>query len=175
MKSNNPQKTLRLAFLTEADSLDPRYGYEIPANHLIKMLFEGLMRMTPEKTLIPAACEEVEISKDQKTYTFTIRPARWSNGREVTAYDFEYSWKWVIDPKTCSRGTSDFYPIKNVQAIVRGDLPIETAGIHAINEKTFVVELEHSTPYFLELTSTSVYSPCGDCKGPWNQFLTHAR
>ena len=105
MKSSNNQTTLRLAFLTEANSLDPRYGYEIPANHLIKMLFEGLMRMTPEKTLIPAACEEVEISKDQKTYTFRIRSALWSNGKPVTAHDFEYAWKWVIDPKTSSRGT----------------------------------------------------------------------
>ena len=163
MKSSNNQKTLRLAFLTEANSLDPRYGYEIPANHLIKMLFEGLMRMTPEKTLIPAACEEVEISKDQKTYTFRIRSALWSNGKPVTAHDFEYAWKWVIDPKTSSRGTSDFYPIKNVQAIVKGELPIDAAGIRCEDAKTLVVELDHPTPYFLELTSTSVYSPI--CNG----------
>lgn len=174
-KGNPMQKIIKLAFLTEANALDPRFGYEIPANHLVKMLFEGLMRMTPDKVLIPAACQSVVISDDQKTYTFTLRPALWSNGETVTSHDFLYAWRSVINPQTAARGTADFYPIKNVQAVIKRELPIDAVGIHAPDERTLVVELEHPTPYFLELTSTSVFSPiCAsvDKKDPlWSQKM----
>lgn len=158
---NSPlsEKTLRLTYLSEANSLDPRYGYEIPANHTVKMLFEGLMRLSPDNQLIPAAAEEYSISPDGKTYTFKIRPAKWSNNTPVTAYDFEYAWKSVIDPKIPTQGTADFYPIKNVEAIVKGELPVEKAGVKALDKQTLVVELAYPAPYFLELTTTSAYSP----------------
>lgn len=157
--SPQPEKTLRLTYLSEANSLDPRYGYEIPANHTVKMLFEGLMRLSLHHELIPAAAKEYSVSPDGKTYTFKIRPAKWTNNAPVTAYDFEYAWKSVIDPKIPTQGAADFYPIKNVEAIVKGELPVEEAGVRAFDEHTLIVELEYPTPYFLELTATSAYSP----------------
>ncbi|MCH9627657.1 MAG: Oligopeptide-binding protein OppA [Chlamydiales bacterium] len=153
------KKTLRLTYLSEANSLDPRYGYEIPANHTVKMLFEGLMRSSPEEGLIFATAESCTLSDGGKTYTFYLRPTQWSNGEKVTAYDFEYAWKSVIDPRIPTQGGADFYPIKNVEAIVQGLLPVESAGVYALDAKTLVVELEHPTAYFLELTATSAYSP----------------
>ena len=45
--------------------------------------------------------KDVKVSDDQTKYTFTIRDdAKWSNGDPVTAKDFEYAWKWALDPKT---------------------------------------------------------------------------
>lgn len=150
---------LRLAFLNESNSLDPRFGYEMPANLVVKMLFDGLMRLSPTGEVVPSIAESVEISEDKKTYVFHIRSSRWSNGAEVTADDFEYAWKDIINPKTGAKGASDFYPIKNVEKIMQGKIPFEEAGVYAIDSKTLVVELEHPTPYFLELTTTSAYSP----------------
>lgn len=158
-KSPPEKKTLRLTYLSEANSLDPRYGYEIPANHTVKMLFEGLTRLSADHTVIPAAAESYTISPDGKTYTFKIRPAKWSNNEPVTAYDFEYAWKSVIDPRIPTQGTADFYPIKNVEAIVKGELPVDEAGVKALDARTLVVELAYPAPYFLELTATSAYSP----------------
>lgn len=52
--------------------------------------------MVPE----PAMAEKWSVSKDNKTYTFTIREnAKWTNGDPVTAGDFEYAWKRMLDPK----------------------------------------------------------------------------
>jgi oligopeptide transport system substrate-binding protein len=158
-KPPTEQKSLRLAFLTEADSLDPRIGYEIPANHLVKMLFEGLFRMTPQGKLAPALAESHTISPDGKTYTFKLRPAKWTNGDSVTAHDFEYTWKWIVNPKSAARGTGDFFPVKNAQKVIAGELPLDSFGVRALDDRTLVVELEQPTPYFLELTTTSVYLP----------------
>ncbi len=174
-KSPQSKKSLRLTYLTEANSLDPRYGYEIPANHTIKMLFEGLMRMSADQELLPAAAESYTISSDGKTYTFKIRPAKWSNRKPVTAYDFEYAWKSVVNPKLPTQGGADFYPIKNVEAIVRGELSLEEIGVKALDAHTLVVDLENPAPYFLELTATSAYSPvymndgevCSTTNGPF--------
>jgi oligopeptide transport system substrate-binding protein len=153
------KKTLRLNFLSEPISLDPRYGYEIPANYLVKMLYEGLMRMDPDGTLRHAAAQSVTVSEDQKTYHFKIREGVWSNGAPITAYDFEYAWKSIIDPQLPTQGAIDFYPIKNVEAIVRGDLPLNMAGIQAIDSQTLRVDLEYPAPYFLELIASSAYAP----------------
>lgn len=153
------EKAVRLAFLSEANSLDPRFGYEIPANHVVKMLFEGLMRVASDGSITEAAAESCTISEDQKTYQFKLREAYWSNGMKVTAHDFEYAWKSVIDPTLPTQGCSDFYPIKNVKAIIKGELPVHEAGVTALDDRTLVVELEHPTPYFLELTATSAFSP----------------
>ena len=153
------QKKVKLTYLTEVNSLDPRYGYEIPANHTIKMLFEGLMRLSSTQELIPAAAQSFSCSEDGLVYTFKIRSAKWSNGSPVTAYDFEYAWKCILDPALPTQGTADFYPIKNAELIARGELPLESAGVKALDDRTLLVELEYPAPYFLELTATSAYSP----------------
>ncbi len=157
MKSN--KKTLELNYLSDVNSLDPRFGYEIPANHTVKMLFEGLMRVSPKGELIAAAAQSYAVSEDKKTYLFYIRPAKWSNGQPVRAYDFEYAWKSVIDPSIPTQGAADFYPIKNVEKIVKGELTLDAAGVKAIDDTTLLVELEYPSPYFLELTASSAYSP----------------
>lgn len=165
-KKEKESRILRLNYLSDATSLDPRFGYEIPANHTVKMLFDGLMRYQPDGKLGFAACERYEISPDQKKYTFFLREAKWSNGAKLTAHDFEYAWKCVIDPKLPTLGAADFYPIKNVQAVVRGKLPLEEVKIQALDQKTLVVELENPTPYFLELIATSAFSPIYSANKP---------
>lgn len=160
---------LNISFMSEATSIDPRFGYEPPANFIAKMLFDGLMRFSAEGSLVTAVAEKVEISADRKTYIFQLRPCLWSNGAEVTAFDFEYAWKSVIDPELDTKGASDFFVIKNVQAITRKQVPLDTVGIHAMGPRILKVELEYPAPYFLELTATAAYSPVykeGTLKNP---------
>lgn len=118
------------------------------------------MRMGQDSQVEPAIAESYELSEDNLTYTFHLREAYWSNGDPITAYDFEYTWKQVIDPTSgYSLGVQNLYPIKNARAIIKGRKSIDTAGIRAIDEKTLKVQLENPTPYFLEVTATSSYFP----------------
>lgn len=153
------ESELKIMFLNEVNSLDPRYGYEIPANFAVKTLFEGLMRVNTEGQIVPAIASHYEVSKDQKSYTFHLRPSLWSNGEKLTAYDFEYAWKGVIDPSLPTQGKADFYPIKNVENVIAGKSSLDEVGIHALDANTLHVELENPTPYFLELITTSAYLP----------------
>jgi oligopeptide transport system substrate-binding protein len=157
LKKESPM--LKICFATEIQSLDPRLSVDHPSEHAIQMLFEGLMSHSAQGELITAIAERYDISEDQKTYTFHLRNALWSNGDPVTAYDFEYAWKKVIDPSFKGSGLQNFYPIKNVQAFIQGKKPLEEVGIRCLDERTLVVELEHPTPYFLEVTAMSCFSP----------------
>lgn len=107
----------------------------------------------------PAIAQTYTISSDRRTYTFYLQPTFWSNGDPVTAYDFEYSWKSIVDPKTKTIGSHNFYPIKNVRAITVGKMPIENMGIQALDDRTLRVELEHPTPYFLEMLASGSFLP----------------
>lgn len=150
---------LNLAISSEVRSLDPRVGNDYPSALIIKMLYDGLMRMGPDGKLTQGIAESYDISDDQKTYTFYLRSSRWSNGDPVTAYDFEYAWKKAIDPQYAKTGSFTFYVIKNVAACLEKRATLDEVGIKALDERTLLVELEHPTPYFLSLTTCSTFAP----------------
>ena len=150
---------LNIPISAEIRSLEPSISNDYPAGLIIKMLFDGLMRVGPDGNLSKGVAENYEISEDKKTYTFYLRSSVWSNGDPVTAYDFEYAWKKAIDPSYPKTGAFTFYVIKNATACFEKKKNIDEVGIKAINEKTLVVELEHPAPYFLSLTTCSTYAP----------------
>jgi oligopeptide transport system substrate-binding protein len=148
---------LPLSFSTEVRSLDPSIGIDDQSQIAIKMLFDGLMSFNPQGELTCAIAERYEISEDQKRYTFFLRSCNWSNGKEVTADDFVYSWKKIIGGNVKGSAVHNFYPIKNARAVLEKKKELEEVGIYAPDKKTLVVELEHPTPYFLEAISTSSF------------------
>ncbi|MFH1017929.1 MAG: peptide ABC transporter substrate-binding protein [Pseudomonadota bacterium] len=119
---------------SEPKSIDPGkcsegYGGEIDFN-----LFAGLVEIHP-KTLEPTPdiAKTWEISDDGLTYTFHLRQSVWSDGQPLTARDFEWSWKRVLDPKTASQNASLLFPIRNAeafnrQAVLLTDLPASTTS-----------------------------------------------
>jgi len=151
---------LHISFSAEIRSLDPRIGVDYPSGFAVKMLFEGLMRMGPDGSVEPAIAKSYTLSDDHKTYRFFLRDAKWSNGDSVTAEDFAYAWKRIINPNEGdSLGVQNLYPIKNTRAIIRREKPLSSVGIRVIDDRTLEVELEHPTPYFLEVLSTSSLFP----------------
>ncbi|MBI3211639.1 MAG: peptide ABC transporter substrate-binding protein [Simkania negevensis] len=153
------QRILKLGLEYTVISLDSRIGGDCISSVLIKMLLEGLMRESKEGKIEYGIAKSVEISPDLKTYVFTLRHARWSDGSLVTAFDFEYAWKKVLSPDFKTPFAYLFYPIKNAELAKSGVAPPEAIGIHALDDITLKVELRCPTPYFLELTAHTIYSP----------------
>ncbi len=153
------KQAIKLAIASPVRSLDPGVGVESPSCHLIKMLYEGLMRVGPKGEIIPGVAESFTTSEDQKTYTFKLRESYWSNGDPVVAYDFEYAWKKILQLPILSPFSYPFYSIKNARAVKNMQASIDEVGITTVDEKTIVVELEHPTSYFLELIASSFYAP----------------
>ena len=103
-------------------TLDPTLGEGTPGSNITRDLFEGLMTVDVEGNVIPGQAESYTISDDKKTYVFKIRKnAKWSNGDDVTANDFEYAFKRGIDPVTAARYSWYFkiLGIKNGADIIR--------------------------------------------------------
>jgi ABC-type oligopeptide transport system substrate-binding subunit len=81
-------------------------------------------------------------------------PGRWSDGSAITAGDFVYSWRRLIDPETAAPQYAYllFY-VRNAEAINAGKLPPEMLGVRALDEFTFEIDLSSPTTFFLQLTS----------------------
>lgn len=154
------KQVLKIDASGEMDSMDTtvsttNFG---PMNNV----FEGLMTYDLNGDLVPAdAAEEPEVSADGLTYTFKIREdAQWSNGTPVTAQDYVYAWRRMVDPESAAGYAYMFTGIlKNAEAINNGEEEVETLGAEAIDDKTLKVTLEKPTPYFLEVLTIPGYFP----------------
>ncbi|MCB1109604.1 MAG: peptide ABC transporter substrate-binding protein [Chlamydiia bacterium] len=140
--------------------MDPHIGTASPSAHVIKLLYEGLMVRNAEGNLEYGLAERYEVSEDKKRYTFYLKQTEWSNGEPVTAYDFEYAWKKAI--LSPYYGAVLFSPIKNAGLCNEGKCEADAIGVYAVDAQTLVVELDHPTPYFLELTSCVNFAPINE-------------
>lgn len=157
-KETSRSKELNLVIVSEPPSLHPGLATDSTSSAILNNVFEGLTTRQGDE-IVNAAAEDISISDDQITYTIKLRDAKWSNGDPVTAYDFEYAWKWVLNPENASEYASMLYPIKNAEAYNKGEAKVEDVGVKVEDDKTIVVTLEQPTPYFLEMLAFKTYFP----------------
>lgn len=153
-------KVFRYAVNTLPTTLDPTKGQSIGDNEIQHAITEGLTRNTAGDVK-PGIAESWDESEDGLTYTFHLRKdAKWSDGEPITAADFEYSWKRLVNPETASPYAFIGDCLKNGQAIEQGNMDVEELGVKAVDDTTLEVTLEHPTSYFLSLIGSSgQYAP----------------
>ncbi|KEK09563.1 peptide ABC transporter substrate-binding protein [Lysinibacillus fusiformis] len=150
---------LNVVVASEPPSLHPALATDTTSGVILTNTFEGLTTLDADARPVAAAAESWEVSEDLKTYTFKLRDAKWSNGDPVVAGDFEYAWKWALNPDNLSEYASILYSIKGAAAYNNGEGSADDVGVKAEDDKTLVVTLENPTPYFLELTAFKTYAP----------------
>jgi oligopeptide transport system substrate-binding protein len=101
---------------TEPAAIDPAITTGIPEANIELQVFDGLTRIDNKNTPQPAIAKSWTISKDRKTYLFTLRDAYWTNGTPVTAYDFEYAWKRAMSPEVASEYAYQLYYVYGGEA-----------------------------------------------------------
>ncbi|MCY4016781.1 MAG: peptide ABC transporter substrate-binding protein [Gammaproteobacteria bacterium] len=152
---------ITIALRTEPPQLD--YGRATDSSSLTVLFHtvEGLLTYDDNMALIPGVAERHEIRGDGAT--FWLRgDARWSNGEPVTAHDFVFAWRRVQDPATASAYAFIMYPVKNAEAINRGELPPEALGVRALGDRVLEVEFERPTPYFDKLVAFVTFYPVNE-------------
>ncbi|AKS40514.1 Oligopeptide ABC transporter periplasmic oligopeptide-binding protein [Wenzhouxiangella marina] len=154
----------------EPQTLDPHLAEGVPSSTILRDLFEGLTTTAPDGRVIPGTAEHWDISRDGRVYTFYLDPqARWSNGEPLTAEDFVWSWRRVVDPATGASYSRMLAPVENAEAILAGELEPDALGVSALSETTFQVTLASPTPYFLGLlthpTTFPVHRPALEAHG----------
>ncbi len=137
----------------EPESLDPAIGSTQEDIRVGQALFEGVTRNDPVTGwAIPSLAEKWDISPDGKVYTFHLRDNnRWSTGEPITSADFVYSWRRVLDPLTAAKYASQLFYVKNAAEYNSGKTNVEALGVQAVDARTFWVELNSPTAFFLDL------------------------
>ncbi|WP_082537023.1 MULTISPECIES: peptide ABC transporter substrate-binding protein [unclassified Aureimonas] len=127
---------------------------------VLKDLYEGLTIYDATGTIVPGAAESWTVSDDGTVYTFKIRDAaKWSDGSDVTAEDFVFSYRRVENPAEAANYANILYPIKNAEKVNKGSLPLDQLGMRAVDAKTLEITLERPTPFFLELLAHQTALP----------------
>ena len=131
---------------TEIYNLDPAFAYLDDAGaKILSLIYEGLFTYDEKGKPEKALCT------DYKTYTnrdgefvaeFTIGDTKWSDGRSVSANDFVYAWKRILEPEFQSKAASLLFDIKNARACKNGDISIDDFGAVAAETKVLQVTFE---------------------------------
>ncbi|MGE8205090.1 peptide ABC transporter substrate-binding protein [Heyndrickxia sp. NPDC080065] len=159
-EDKKPEQVLHLNNSQEPTSFDPPIGFDSVSYSALNNLMEGLTRLGKDHNPEAATAKNWDVSSDGKTYTFHIRSnAKWSNGDPVTAGDFEFAWKRLLDPDTASPAAFLGYFIEGGEAFNTGKGSKDAVKVKAVDEKTFEVVLTSPQAYFLSVIANPVFFP----------------
>jgi oligopeptide transport system substrate-binding protein len=157
--------------VTEPNSYDPgqqTYSYEGAVG---RNAFEPLLKPKADLSdVAPAAAQSYSVSSDGLTYTFHLQPAaKWSDGQPVTASDFVYGWKRLLNPALAAGYVDPFfdntvaggqnYGTIDPTSATAIDSYLQTLGLSAPDPHTFVVKLQHPAGYFKWVATLWVGAP----------------
>lgn len=144
--------TLHRGIGGEPGSLDPNYVSGNWEEFVVADLFMGLVTEDVDGRTIPGMALDWNISNDGLVYTFNLRrDAKWSDGQPVTAHDFVFGLQRIMDPKTAAKYAYILYPIKNSEAVNKGEIKdINQLAVKALNDYTLEITLKAQTPYFID-------------------------
>jgi oligopeptide transport system substrate-binding protein len=151
--------TLRYA-VCEPLSLDPgRAGDDLTA-FVIGQLMEGLVELDEAWGIVPSLASRWTVTSDGRGYTFHLRPGwRWSDGRPLTAHDFEYAWKRNLALAAESPAALLLYVLRGARAYAEGSGPAEAVGVRALDDRTLEARLDRPAGYFPQLLTHPVTFP----------------
>jgi tetratricopeptide (TPR) repeat protein len=146
---------------TSPTTLDPTMAEDARSAAKISELFSGLVEQRLDLEVVPDVAQSWEVLEGGKQYIFHLREdVLWTDGKPVTAGDFEYAWKRVLDPGLGMPLASLLDDIKGARAFRQGQVPEpDSVGVKALDEFTLVVDLEGPTGYFLQLLANTITFP----------------
>ena len=159
---------LTVNIASEPQTIDPALNSAVDGAIMINHMFEGLMRWVDsgaETVGSNGTCTNAELSYGQAesydkvsnedgtvTYTFHLRDGiKWSDGQDVTAQDFVFSWQRLVNPETAADYSYMIDCVVNANAIMNGEMDPSELGVSAPDDKTFVVTITSDLPYFTEI------------------------
>lgn len=162
--SEKDKQELTVFLRSEPKNLDLSRSTDSYSSEIFALTNEGLvagaMNGKGEEIVVPSGAESWTTSPDGLTWTFKLRPdAVWADGKKVTAEEYVYGILRTLDPKVGSSYAFLLYPIKNSEKYNSGKGTPEEVGVKALDESTVEIQLEHPTPYFIQLAYFKVMYP----------------
>jgi oligopeptide transport system substrate-binding protein len=145
---------------SEPESLDPSLAESVPAHDILRNLFEGLTSLNNEGKVVPGVASSWK-QTDDTTWVFNIRDnAKWSNGEAITADDFIYGMRRLVDPATASPYATSFGGfLLNGQAIAEGKQPTTDLGVRAIDAKTLEIKTAYPVAFLPDILTNDNLGP----------------
>ena len=161
--------SLAVCLASEPDTIDPALNSAVDGATLLAHLFSGLAKWSQDAdgnlVIAPDAAEElvegVENEDGTVTYTYTLRDGLvWSDGKPVTAGDFEFAWQRAASQELAADYGYMFEVVDGYDD-VWADEPAEDAklNVKAIDDKTLEVTTASAIPYWNELLAFPTYFP----------------
>lgn len=138
------ETVIRIGNAAECGTLDPQRANTVNENHVLESLYEGLTILAPGGALVPGQAEKWSVSPDGLTWVFTLRPdLHWSNGDPLTAEDFVYSLRRLVDPATAADNAFLLESLVNSVEINHGqEKDLTKLGVAAPDPRTLVITLK---------------------------------
>lgn len=157
-------KIINIGKDVELASMDSAIATDGLSFEVISNTIEGLMIIDADGVPQPGIAESVDVTPDGKQYTFHLRDAKWSNGTPVTAQDFEFAWKRLVDPATASEYNfiMGIAGVTNADDVVAGKKDKSELGVKAADDKTLVVNLDRPVAYFQSLLAFPSFFPINE-------------
>lgn len=152
-------KELAVQIGPDPETIDPALNSAVDGGNMILHSFECLLVIDQDGKIAPGQAETWETSEDGLTWTFHLRDGlKWSDGSDLTANDFVYSWKRVCDPLVAAPYAETVLGmVKGYAEAVEGNL--DALAVSAPDDKTFVVELSAPCTFFDSLAAFATLSP----------------
>lgn len=144
----------------EPESLDPALVESTAAGAILTDLFETLTAIDNHGKVVPGAAESWR-QTNATTWVFKLRKgAQWSNGDPVSAQDFVYGWRRLVDPKNAAPLASTYGGyVLNGAAVAQGKRPLSDLGVRAVDSSTLKVETSEPVPYLPYVLALASFSP----------------
>ena len=153
------EKILSVQVGPNPETIDPALNSAVDGGNMLLHSFECLLAVDQDGKLIPGQAESWETSEDGLTWTFHLRDGlKWSDGSDLTANDFVYSWKRVCDPMVAAPYAETVLGmVEGYEAAIGGDL--DALQVVAQDDKTLVVTLNAPCSFFGSLAAFATLSP----------------
>ena len=143
----------------EPQSLAPQFIGGSGEANIVGDLMVGLTTPGPGGAPVPGIADRWSVSADGKAWTFHLRKAVWSDGVPVTAGDFVFAFRRLLDPRTAAPYAFNLWLLKNARAISAGQMQPEALGARAPDNATLILALEHPAPYLPQLLMNASADP----------------
>ncbi len=172
--SSTGASEISVSIASEPDTIDPALNSAVDGATLIAHLFSGLAKWAQDDKgnleIVPDAAKElvegVENEDGTVTYTYTLRDGlKWSDGKDVTAGDFEFAWQRAASTALAADygymfevvdGYSDIWATNDKDEYINPDAKL---NVKAKDDKTLEVTLSNAVSYWNELLAFPTYFP----------------
>jgi len=153
------EKILSVQVGPDPETIDPALNSAVDGGNMLLHSFECLLAVDENGQLVPGQAESWETSEDGLTWTFHLRDGlKWSDGSDLTANDFVYSWKRVCDPMVAAPYAETVLSmVEGYDKAIEGDL--DALQVAAQDDNTLVVTLNAPCSYFGSLAAFATLSP----------------